>query len=98
MNFFQRLKATLLSVKGHCGYIFLIFSVMPLQASILGGLKFHGSEQPIDKRTSYSVFGEKVVEFSDSYTIEFNLSLYSTTEIGYIIRIKNKESDRIYNL
>lgn len=71
---------------------------MPLQAASLGGLKFHGSEQPINQRTSYNVFGDQLVEFSDSLTIEFDLSLYATTRIGYIIRIKNAESNRIYNL
>lgn len=87
----------LLSIKSHC-CIFLIFGFIPLQASSLGGLKFHSNEQPINQRTSYNVFGDKVVEFSDYFNIEFDLSLYSTAEIGYVIRIKNKESNRIYNL
>lgn len=95
---FGILRLLLLSMKLHC-YIFLIFGLMPLQASSLpGGLKFHGSEQSINQRTSYNVFGDKTAGFSDYYNIEFNLSLSPTTEIGYIIRIKNKESNRIYNL
>lgn len=96
-SFFRDLEAMLLSVKSHC-YIFLILGIMPLQASPLGGLKFHGSEQPINQRTSYNVFGDKTALFSDYFNIEFDLALYPTTEIGYIIRIKNKESNRIYNL
>jgi hypothetical protein len=71
---------------------------MPLSASPLGGLKFHGSEQPINQRTSYNVFGDKTVAFPDYFDITFNLSLYPTTKFGYILRIKNKESNRIYNL
>lgn len=63
-----------------------------------GGLKFHGSEQPINQRTSYSVFGDEPVEFSKSFDIAFSLSLYPTTEFGYILRIKNRESNRIFNL
>jgi two-component SAPR family response regulator len=71
---------------------------MPLQASSQGGLKFHGSEQPINQRTSYNVFGDKPAEFSNYFNIEFNLSLYPEKEFGYIIRIKNKDSNSIYNL
>lgn len=87
----------LLSIKSHW-YVFLLFGYVPLQASLLGGLKFHGSEQPINQRTSYNVFGDKIVAFSDYFDIEFNLSLYPSTEIGYLIRIKNRESNKIYNL
>lgn len=71
---------------------------MPLHAATLGGLKFHGNEKPIDQRTSYNVFGNTTAAFSNYYNIEFDLSLHPTTAIGYIIRVKNKESNRIYNL
>jgi hypothetical protein len=96
-SFFRNLELMLSRIKSYC-YIFLVFGFMPLHAASLGGLKFHGSEQPINQRTSYSVFGDKAVEFSDNLTIEFDLSLYATTKIGYIIRIKNAQSNRIYNL
>ncbi|MBN2484386.1 MAG: DNA-binding transcriptional activator, partial [Bacteroidales bacterium] len=66
--------------------------------STLGGLKFNGNEQPIDKRTSYNVLGNKTVTFSDSLQVGFDISLYPETQIGYIFRIKNKESNKIYNL
>ncbi len=78
--------------------LFLISVFLPPQKSSLGGLKFHGGEQSIDNRTSYNVFGDKTVQLSDRFDIEFDISLYSTTEIGYILRIKNDKSDRIYNL
>jgi len=69
------------------------------QESISQGLKFNGgNEQPIDKRTSYNVLGNENIVFSGYFTIEFDLSLYQTTRIGYIIRIKNQKSDKIYNL
>jgi hypothetical protein len=71
---------------------------MPLLASSPGGLKFRGSEQPINQRTSYNVFGNETPEYSDYYNIEFDLSLYPASEFGYILRIKNKEGNRIYNL
>ena len=63
-----------------------------------GGLKFHGSEQPINQRTSYNVFGNNSVSFSNYFDIDFHISLYPTTEFGYLLRVKNKEGNRIYNL
>jgi hypothetical protein len=96
-SFLRNFESMLLSIKSHL-YILLIFCSIAIQASSLGGLKFHGSEQPINQRTSYNVFGDHTVEFSDYLDIEFDLSLYPTTEIGYIIRIKNKDSNTIYNL
>lgn len=80
------------------GFLFIVFGFLPLKAAPPAGLKFHGSERPIDQRTSYDVFGTNSPEFSGSFDIEFNLSLYPTTEIGYILRIKNKENNTIYNL
>ncbi|HYF68319.1 MAG TPA: kelch repeat-containing protein [Ohtaekwangia sp.] len=79
-------------------FVFLIFGFTLLQASTPGGLKFHGSEQPINQRTSYDVFGGQTAVFHENLNINFDLALYPTTEIGYIIRIKNKKSNRIYNL
>jgi DNA-binding SARP family transcriptional activator len=89
----------ILSLKKYC-LIGLVFGFTTLYASTPppGGLKFKGSEQPIDQRTSYNVFGKEVAEFSDYFNIEFNLALYPTTQIGYLIRIKNNESSAIYNL
>lgn len=80
------------------GFILLVSILIPIEASSLGGLKFHGSELPIDKRTSYKVFGDESPEFSGAFDVAFNLSLYPTTEFGYIVRIKNSKSNRIYNL
>lgn len=94
---FRQFETMLSSLKSY-GFLFLLFGLLSAQASTPGGLKFHGSEQPINQRTSYNVFGDQVVQFSAEYQIEFDLSLYPTTEFGYILRIKNKESNSIYNL
>jgi hypothetical protein len=96
-SLFRNLEDMLSLIKSFC-FVFLFFGILSLQAAPPGGLKFHGSEQPINQRTSYNVFGKESPEFSDYFNIEFNLSLYPTTEFGYIIRIKNRESNRIYNL
>jgi two-component SAPR family response regulator len=95
---FGRIFSAMLSlIKSYC-YVFLVFSFISLQASTPGGLKFHGSEKSIKERTSYSVFGDETAEFPHHFDIEFNLLLYPTTEFGYIVRIKNKESNTIYHL
>ncbi len=96
-NLFRTFVSMLSSIKLYC-YVLLLLGFVPLHASPPGGLKFHGSEQPINQRTSYNVFGNNTAEFSGYFDIEFNLSLYPRTEFGYILRIKNKESNRIYNL
>lgn len=96
-SFFRNLKTMLSTIKRYY-FVLLVFGFMSVQATSPGGLKFHGSEQPINQRTSYNVFGDRTAEFSDYFNIEFNLALYPIKEIGYIIRIKNKEDDKIYNL
>lgn len=68
-------------------YIFLILGYLISPETFSQGLKFSGGEVPIDKRTSYNVFSNKAVEFSQYFNIECNLSLYPDTQIGYIIRI-----------
>ncbi|WP_186754033.1 Kelch repeat-containing protein [Echinicola salinicaeni] len=76
----------------------LILGLSVLQSSFTGGLKFHGSEKAIDLRTSYDVFGEHEVTFSDHFDIAFSLSLDPVEEIGYILRIKTGVNKRIFNL
>ena len=97
---FRNFETMLWCLKSY-GYIVLILGFIPALAAAQpqpGGLKFHGSEQPINQRTSYNVFGNAAKTFNDDFAVEFTLSLYPTTEFGYIFRIKNKESNRIYNL
>jgi two-component SAPR family response regulator len=83
-------------------YLSLSFSAFSYQKynpeSLPGGLKFFGNNQPINKRTSYNVFHEKTIEFKDYFDIEFDLSLYSDMLIGYILRVKNRETNKVYNL
>ncbi len=87
----------LITIKLYC-YLSFILVFSTFQESFLGGLKFSGGEQPISQRTSYNVFADKTVAFSDYFNIEFELTLYPAKQIGYILRIKNEDSGRIYNL
>lgn len=84
-------------MKLHC-HILLAAGVIICQTSMAQGLKFSGSEHHIDKRTSYDVFHGKQMEFTGSFDIEFDLALYPETRIGYILRIKNSENGKVYNL
>lgn len=78
--------------------IILIGYLLTSEGSFAQGLKFHGGEQSIDNRTSYNVFENTAPSFSDRLDIEFDLALYPETQIGYIIRIKNSDDKKIYNL
>ncbi len=96
-TFCRSFEGMFLSVKTFC-LVFLISLFVPLHAAPPAGLKFRGSEQPIDQRTSYNVFGDETAAFSQHFEIGFDLSLYPASQFGYILRVKNKDSNRIYNL
>ena len=84
-----------MNLKAILPLIFCIAGSVPVFSQ---GLKFAGLEQPIDKRTSYNVFGTSSPEFAGRLEISFDMALYHESEIGYIFRIKNKEEQKVYNL
>ncbi len=80
-------------------FFLLLICCICWSAGFAQGLKFNSAELPIDKRTSYNVFAERTPPtFNDRFVIEFEMALYPVTEIGYILRIKNEGSQKIYNL
>jgi len=79
-------------------YLLFLFCLFIPQSSLAQGLKFSGGHQLIEKRTSYEVFSHKQVDFKDGFAIDFDLSLYPPNPIGYILRIKNEKSNRVFNL
>ena len=79
-------------------YLFFTFFLFHPQGILAEGLRFSGNGYPIDKRTSYNVFSEHPVTFSGYYEINFDLSLYLTSDIGNIVRIKAENNHRIFNL
>lgn len=83
---------------GRYHHTLLFLALTVVQAASAQGLKFNSAELPIDKRTSYNVFDERIPAFADRFDIEFDIRLYPVTEIGYILRIKNQQSNKIYNL
>jgi len=74
-----------------------ILLFVTLQSSAQG-LMFNGMENSIDERTSYDVFSSRKPKFTDVLKIEFSLSMYLPSDFGYILRIKNNEDERIFNL
>lgn len=79
-------------------YIFLfVFTLLPINV-FSQGLKFYGNECLINDRTSYTVFDNISPTFSDQLIIDFDISFLEPSHVGYILRIKNKEANTIYNL
>jgi hypothetical protein len=77
--------------------ILLILSFVNIHL-VANGLKFKGSEQLIDERTSYDVFCNKSPRFIDKVDISFDITLLEPSHFGYIVRIKNNEVNKTYNL
>ena len=75
--------------------LFLCFISLEMSGQ---GLMFNGMENPIDERTSYDVFVTRKPKFNDVLRIEFSLSMYLPSDFGYVLRIKNNEDERIFNL
>lgn len=80
----------------HC--LLLLFCIALPVRLLPQGLRFNGGEKPIDVRTSCNVFAKRPASFAGSFTIGFDLALYPEKPIGYILRVKNRKGDKIYNL
>lgn len=77
----------------------LILFFLASSAGLWGqGLLFNGMEAPIEKRTSYDVFVSRTPDFNNTLKIEFSFAIYHPSDFGYILRVKNQESGRIFNL
>lgn len=78
--------------------ITLIVSLFLTAGLSAQGLRFKGMEKPIDARTSYEVFVSRIPVFKDILKIEFSLAMYMPSDFGYILRVKNTDDERIFNL
>lgn len=81
----------------HILFILISFLLLSINA-FASGLRFRGSEHLIDERTSYDVFGDKSPLFSGKLNVNFDISLLEPSHFGYIVRLKNIEADKTYNL
>jgi len=75
--------------------VFSVFFITDLKAQ---GLRFIGSEESIDKRSSLTVFPSNNTEFREQFTLQFDLKISSNSPIGYVLRIKEKAQKPILNL
>lgn len=69
----------------------------PIHAKV-GGLAFQNPANSIEKRTSYSVFGEHEEQFSERLDISFDMRLPYREEVGYIVRVIDKTDNKIFNV
>lgn len=69
----------------------------PIHAKV-GGLAFLNPANSIEKRTSYSVFGDKEEQFSEHLDISFDMRLPYREEVGYIVRVIDKTDNKIFNV
>lgn len=74
-----------------------MFLPAPLQAKV-GGLAFQNPANSIEKRTSYSVFGDKEEQFIERLDISFDMRLPYREEVGYIVRVIDKTDNKIFNV
>lgn len=79
--------------------LFILSSLLHLPASLFGqGIRFTGSSQPIEKRTSASFFSEAAFTFTDRFALDFDLQVPNNSSMGYIVRIKEEDQRSIINL
>ena len=69
----------------------------PIHAKV-GGLAFLNPANSIEKRTSYSVFGDKEEQFIERLDISFDMRLPYREEVGYIVRVIDKTENKIFNV
>ncbi len=83
-------------------FLFYLLFLMMLQAvssrAYAQGIRFTGSSQPIEKRTSATFFSDAAPTFYDLFAIHFDLQLPNDRTMGYIVRIKEENQGSIFNL
>ncbi len=74
---------------------FVIFSEQILQAQ---GLKFHGNNESMDKRTTFIVFNERFSPvFSKNIDISFDMLIQDFGTFGYLLHIVDDKNDEAYS-
>ena len=79
-------------------YLFIVFGVIFTLSCYAQGLQFQGNDKLIEDRTSYSVFEKEVPAFKNSFSIRFEISILQFNSFGYIFRLKDKDTNKTYNL
>lgn len=83
-------------------FLFCLFILMILFAfqndTLAQGIRFTGSDAPIEERTSAAFFSDAMPTFYQEFELDFDLQLPNNNTIGYIVRIKEKNQRSIFNL
>ncbi len=56
------------------------------------GLQFNSNDSLVAKRTSFNVFSSEHPEFKDHLFIDFDLSVWDTSNLGYILNLAEKNN------
>lgn len=79
--------------------LFILSSLLMVPADLFGqGIRFTGSNQPIEKRTSANFFSPAAFTFHDRFSLDFDLQVLNNSSMGYIVRIKEENQRSIINL
>ncbi|KGE13686.1 kelch repeat-containing protein [Sphingobacterium deserti] len=80
-------------------FLSILTTLLLVSNNLLGqGIRFTGSSQPIEKRTSANFFSEDAFTFRDQFAINFDLHVPNNSTMGYIVRIKEDDQGSIINL
>lgn len=79
-------------------YLSIFFGVIFTLSCYAQGLQFQGNDKLIEDRTSYSVFDKEIPTFKNSFSIRFEISILQFNSFGYIFRLKDKDTNKTYNL
>ena len=69
--------------------ILLSLSIAAVKAQ---GLQFNANDSLLTKRTSFNVFKSKPVEFKNHFFIDFELSVWDTSSLGYVFNLAEKNN------
>ncbi len=73
----------------------LCFSVLTARSQ---GLLFKSEDSLLTRRTSLHIFDNHPPLFRDNFYIEFDLSLWGNSNLGYVLDVAGKDSDNSYSL
>ena len=79
-------------------YLSIFFGVIFTLSCYAQGLQFQGNDKLIEDRTSYSVFDKEIPTFKNNFSIRFEISILQFNSFGYIFRLKDKDTNKTYNL
>jgi hypothetical protein len=60
-----------------------------------GGLLFTSSAEKVDKRTSLVLFGDKLEKWEDSFSVDFDLSIWDANQFGHIFRVIDRQKQEV---